>query len=100
MKKPTIAEYCELGDDIAELWTVYSDLHHKAANYLGKTRGCSKQFFTIQNIISKIKSDLEDDMFKQYPEVDNEYLNVFYGGDDGRLKFRLDHNITVDDEIS
>ena len=87
-KKTTLDKYIELADDIDELLQKYSDLHIKSSEFLGGKRSKSNKFFRIQDLILKIKSEWEDDMFRNIPGLDDTYLNVFYGSPEEKKKYR------------
>ena len=87
-KKTTLDEYIELADDIDELLQKYSDLHIKSSELLGKRRSKSDIFFRIQDLLFKIKSEWEDDMFRSIPGLNDTYLNVFYGSPEEKEKYR------------
>ena len=90
MHNPTIEKYTKLADEIIAFEAKLRDLHQESTNLLGKTRGESHRFFRLADIASKIKSNIEDDMYRQNPGLSRDYLNVFYGSPAERKAFRCD----------
>lgn len=54
----------------------------------------SDRLSAITHSIEKLISDMEDQMFRDYPELGHDYINVFYGGLFGEAINSVDSEIT------
>ncbi len=77
--KPTLEEYKELGRELSFLCRRL----HEASFKLAWMTGTSKKPYALSRkalrALDKCKSETEDLMFEHYPELENEWLKVFYG---------------------
>lgn len=81
MKKRSFEDYEEIA---LYLRTAIQLLHHVSVTY--SRAQFSGQMEAIDRRLEKIKSDLEEEMFRDYPEQAN--TNVFYGGGGYMLNLR------------
>lgn len=77
--KPTLEEYEELGRELSFICFRLS----KVACELGNKTGVSKKPYMLareaDRMLNKCKSEAEELMFLQYPELGREACKVFYG---------------------
>lgn len=69
--------YKRLGAKLRLLKRIESDLEIEVRQVLPKNK-CSS-LSTIRKKIDKVCSDFDDQMFHDFPEIDNSYTHVFYG---------------------
>lgn len=81
MKKRSFEDYEEMA---LYLRTAIQLLHHVSVTY--SQAQFSGRMETIDRKLEKIKSDLEEEMFRDYPEQAN--THVFYGGGGYTLNLR------------
>lgn len=51
-------------------------------NQVGVTNESYKKIAKARVLIEQARSDLEDQMFREYPHLSNYWLNLFYGPED------------------
>lgn len=90
-KKRTIEMYKEVGAEMRLLKALFTRLYVDSSKVLSSVD--QNSLWKAKHIIEKICSKAEDNMLKDYPEVSNDYLSVFYGN------LREGPRNSVDEEI-
>lgn len=54
----------------------------------------SDRLSATMDVIERLISDMEDQMFRDYPELGHDYINIFYGGIFGEPINDVDSEIT------
>lgn len=91
MSKPTLEEYKELGAELSFLCNRLTSASIRVAELTGVSKDPYKHIKIADKRLSKCKSDLEDQLFRDYPELGREGIKIFYG--EIKLPFDLQYKI-------
>lgn len=78
MTKTELSDYQLMGENIRRMKEDLIAFVDSASGNVPKTAYMS-QVDRMQKALDQLACDLEDRMFKDYPELSNDYLRVFYG---------------------
>lgn len=81
--KVTIENHIELGKKLKELREELFRICRSVEKMTGKSSYSTKHILKIMSTFEKLRSELEDDMFRRVPEAfgsrGDKYLSVYYG---------------------
>ena len=89
--KKTLEQYMELGAKFRTFKTMASKLCVDASQFMSRD-----DWNRMQKAVEKIAayaSSIEDEMFREYPELSDEYVDVFYGATTNEPRGSVDANI-------
>ena len=78
MKKATLDQYMDIGAQVKLIKAMMSNLMTMTAGTLPKTV-YGNEFRSLERAMRNLSSKFEDRMFREYPELPDDYLKVFWG---------------------
>ena len=92
--KKTLEQYKDMGAKFRVFKTMACQLSVDASQFL-----TSKQWAKRQKAVDSIgayAAPIEDKMFRDYPELTNEYVDVFYGATDNETRNEARNEVDAD----
>ena len=90
-QKKTLEQYKDMGAKFRVFKTMACQLSVEAAQFL-----TTSQWQKLQKAVDTIgayASPIEDKMFRDYPELTDEYVDVFYGATDNDTRNEVDADV-------
>ena len=80
--KRTQEDWIEIGNNVKKMRNELLDVDVAVGNQVGVTNESYKKIAKAYALVERACSDLEDQMFREYPHLSNYWLNLFYGPED------------------